>query len=307
MKTTYLIAMAFNLVSFTNCSQQFVKQYFFGSPDFYRSNPELVVIVDHPQTKLAEAIGNRYYNDTTFLQRIAREFYTLTDTSNHETAAHMCGYDLFFYTKRGNNLQLLNRINSKCDLSETAGLDAPTKCTNLETLLESGTPLTIDTLHTPLTANRREEMLQGLIYYKNVEVDPISSFITARNYFWSHPANCFNLPVWYYDGSIVQKVPIDTSLSLDINIERHLSKWGIYDLTGKTINWRLDPSHAESLILYEIGTVPLPHTLTITFYLTSDYFHYFESETIKPVDPQVHTTFKSNWCGLVYQLPDSNK
>ena len=77
----------------TQCAigQTTSKKYFFGSRDFFKTNNELVIIVDNPQTEFAKRLGSRYYNDTAFIRKISNEFFTEVDTSNHDIESHFCG------------------------------------------------------------------------------------------------------------------------------------------------------------------------------------------------------------------------
>lgn len=283
-------------------SQNTLKNYFFGSENFYKDNQELVIIVENPQTEFAENLGSRYYNDTTFLRIISTEFFTETDTTNHEQLFHLCGYDLYFYTKKNNNLFLFKAINSSCDMEELGIIDSKNKCQNLEVLATSGTILKVDTLQETVYAETKDSILKDVIFHRNVSM--VEGNITSESFYYSGRNNSRNSPKWQYDYVTEILVPIDSSLSIDQNIKGYLASKGIDSVEYKMINWQIDPYSAEKIGLNDLFVSPVPEKIGIQFYLSKEYIGYFENEKLNCILPEKWTKFHddSNRKILLFKL-----
>jgi len=266
-----------------------VRQYFFGSEDFYKTNQELILIVKNPQTEFAENLGSRYYNDTAFIRKVSTHFYTELDTSNHDISIHSCGYDLYFYSKKNQNLFLIKAINSSCDIEEIGIVNAKNKCKNLEFLATSGSLLTIDTLCTSVYPETKDSILKNVIYHRNVGI--VEGNITSESFYYSGSNNSRNLPKWYYDYFVETTLPLDSTLSVNQNILKYLLKKGIDSVEYKNINWQIDRKIAEDIELNELLGDPPPNFVDMKFYFSKDLSEYFQNEMLNCQLPQNWTSF----------------
>lgn len=286
-------------------AQNTVKKYFFGSEYFYKSNSELILIVDNPQTEIAKKIGSRYYSDTNFLKLISKVFFTEVDTSNHDVSMHMCGYDMFFYIRNNDNLTYLRAINSNCDLEEIGIIDAKSKCQNLETLTTSGIKLKLDTIHSKILPSMKDSVLLGTVYHKNLDIYENSNSRPSEAIYWFGNNNCSNLPVWYYDGMVEETLRLDSTVTIEQNIISYLTKLGITNVKDKAINWRIHPEIAEDLDFREMMGYPVPKEVPIKFYFSLEYFENFDSLKIQKIDIKRLTDIENTTRHiLLYKIPE---
>lgn len=286
-------------------AQNTVKKYFFGSEDFYKSNSELILIVDNPQTEIAKEIGSRYYSDTNFLKLISKEFFTEVDTSNHDVSMHMCGYDMFFYVRNNDNLTYLRAINSNCDLEEIGIIDANSKCKNLETLTTSGIKLKLDTIHYKISPSMKDSVLLGTVYHKNLDIHENSDSRPSEAIYWFGNNNCRNLPVWYYDGIVQETLRLNSNITIEQNIISYLTTLGITNAKDKAINWRIHSEIAEDIEFREMMGYPVPREVPIKFYFSSEYFENFDSLEIQKIDIEQLTDIENTPRHIIlYKIPE---
>lgn len=306
MIVRFSIFFIFLFSVFSNSTaQNTVKKFFFGSEDFYKSNSELILIVDNPQTEIATEIGSRYYSDTNFIKRISKEFFSEVDTSDHDISAHFCGYDLFFYSKNKDNLTLLRAINSNCDLEEIGISDAKSKCQNLETLRSSGVKLKLDTILSKVLPSMKDSVLLGAVYHKNLDIYENSNVRPSEAKYWFGNNNCRNLPMWYYDGTVEETLRLDSTLTIEQNIISYLNKLGIADVKDKAINWQLNPEVTEDIMFREMIGYPVPTEVSIKFYFSSEYFENFNSLEIQKIDIERFTDIQNTPRQIIlYKIPE---
>lgn len=290
-KKYILLILLIAQITFGFC-QSTVKQYFFGSEDFYKENHELIIIVKNPQTEFAENLGSRYYNDTSFIRKISTLFYTEVDTSNHDISIHSCGYDLYFYAKKNQNLFLIKAVNSSCNVEEIGIIDAKKQCENLELLATSGSQLVIDTLSTTIYPETKDSILKDVIYHRNVGI--VEGNITSESFYYSGNNNSRNLPKWYYDYFVETSLQLDTSISISQNILNHLLEKGIDSVMYENVNWQIDSKIAEDIELCELFDYPLPNAIDLKFYITKDMSQYFENDVLNCQLPQIWTSFTND-------------
>lgn len=283
-------------------SQATRKEFFFGSADFYKENPELVIIVRKPQTSLAETLGSRYYNDSSFIREISEKFYHETPGDTVIETDYFCGHDLFFYTKKNNNLQLIRSINSEC---ESYLLGSSNE--NMKLLLNSGIPLQIDTLRKEVFADTRDSILKNVIFFRDVGI--VEGNITSELiYFSDYPDyyNSVNLPIWYYDGRIEQRVYLNPELTVHQNMSAHLLALGIDSVAYKGINWRINPNDLREIENTEIQGTKQGKYIPVNFFITTEFFSFFDQKQIYCLVPQFHTYFAENPYRtiLLYRIPE---
>jgi hypothetical protein len=288
----YILRIVFILsINFGWCQNTF-KQYFFGSENFYKDNSELIIIVKNPQTEFAENLGSRYYNDTVFIKRISSEFYSEIDTSIHEQSSNFCGCDLYFYTKKNQNLFLIKAINSSCDIEEVGIIDSKNQCKNLELLATSGSLLEIDTLLSMVYPETKDSILKDVIFHRNVGI--VEGNVTSESYYYSRNNNSSNLPKWYYDYFIEVSPKLDSTISINQNIITYIEKRGIDSVQYKDITWQIDPLIAEEIEFSKSFGCSLPKVFKIKFFIKKDFARYFQDEIQNCLLPQNLTDFEND-------------
>jgi hypothetical protein len=267
-------------------SQQVIKEYFFGSPDFYKENPELILITINPQSKLAENLGCRYYNDTTFIRQISETFYFETSGDTITEISYFCGHDLYFYTKKHHNLQLVRALNSECE-SYLVGAQGK----NLELLLTSGIPIRTDTLREPVFTELKDSILREVIFYRNVTMEDGKICSEHSTFPGSEYSNAVNLPLWYYDGRVTQIIPFNPRLTVRQNICSRLQSFGIDSVEFKEINWII---HPMDLTKIENEQTDQLTQIRVDFLIDKAFFSYFDPEQICSILPQSYTNVTNN-------------
>ena len=120
-------------------AQKTGRKIYFLDSSIFKPTDELVLIVDGPQSKFAEDLGSRIYRDSNVIKKINTSFYFTKEVSEIEDEINLfCGYDLYFYIKKENELELIQVLNSDCQLDIIGGKE------NLF-LLELGEKIKIDT------------------------------------------------------------------------------------------------------------------------------------------------------------------
>lgn len=235
----------------------YYKKYFFGNA-FVKNGCELVVITKEPQTELAKEIGSRIYSDTATLHYMEQQFFSWKP--KHNEIHHYCGFDLYFYRKKGDELEYFSCANSHCGISELGGGDRD-MCSNIEFLAENGTKLVADTIYSfPDSIRTKSKMRE--VHFK----DHIYSEFRDKNTGSTdsdHSKSARNVSL-FYDGYIELK----TSKSWFIDnegVQHELNAAGIHmDIEDPRINWS-----------YDYGD--------LTIYFTNDH-PLFDTDICKPLN-----------------------
>lgn len=244
-----------------------IRKYFFKKVNFVKEGKELVVIVKEPQTKLAEDLGYRIYNDTSFLNKIESEFYQDVDPT-FETA-HFCGHDIYFYIKSGSNLKLFKQINSRC------GLNDELSCENIGLLAENGLKLNANSLTVLDFENLKpKEIISNDVIY--------AEFISSDGIWQGHHPMFYNncsKPNWLYDGTFQIYLEVDQITPIYVFIQQFFSHIDSFEF--KNINYALEHEDENQLHIFNNTSTRLSR-VRLNVYLDKDCFHYFSEYTIKP-------------------------
>lgn len=242
------------------------KEYFFDDKLIVNDSTALVILIQEPQTQMAKELGHRIYKDTTFIRKIKNQFYEekLVEDGKTKEVMNFCGYDMYFYSLYKNELTYLNKLNSNCGISEVS-------CKDLSILFESGKILSVDTLTSlPKKFNKSKATLFSdkviTSYFENTQQWDICK--TSR------------FPNIYYDGYFGAEITLDSSFTINQNIELFLKK---YTSEIQNINWNVRSNNIEVIkfIRFKEST-----KIELTVFLTKQSFKPFKSFDIQPIIPR---------------------
>jgi hypothetical protein len=239
------------LSSTTLFSQKTGRKIYFLDSTIFKPTDELVLIVDRPQSTFAKTLGSRIYSDSNTIKKICTSFYFTKEVSNKEDETSLfCGYDLYFYIKKENELELIQALNSDCQLNIIGGKE------NL-LLLELGEKISIDTLNEAFRKRYKDSIFQNTFLVKE-------RFLDDKNFqaiSWCELSNDFNFPKWYYDGKVTIQLNNSDIFKTNESIEEFIKSFGIIETKKSQINWCGNKKNS---------------TGTITFYIKKELFHYFD-------------------------------
>lgn len=238
-------------ISTTLFSQNTGRKVYFLDSTIFKPTDELVLIVDRPQSTFAKALGSRIYSDSNTIKKIFTSFYFTKEVSEIEDEINLfCGYDFYFYIKKENELELIQVLNSDCQLDIIGGKE------NLF-LLDLGEKIRIDTLKNAFRKRYKDSIFQNTFLVKE-------RFLNDKNFqalIWCELSNDFNFPKWYYDGKVTIQFDSSDILKTNESIEEFIKSFGIIETKKSEINWCRSTKNSSR---------------TITFYIKEELFHYFD-------------------------------
>jgi hypothetical protein len=248
------------------CYGQKVREYLFDGNLPINDSTSLVLIFEEAQTEFAKELNHRIYSDTNFIKKIKNEWFYEYDLEQGRLK-HFCDYDMYFYKLEGKSMKYLARINSHCGLSEI-------KCFDLEDLANNGRPLHVDTLNS-ISANTQKEELFNSQFVSSKYINSYEWDICKTNLY----------PRIYYDGYFKTTIKLDTSYSIEQNIQNFLLQ---YKQNLNNINWNAWGENSDnSYKVKRFETYKESFDLEINIYLFKNDFGLFKDFEIIPIEFQI--------------------
>lgn len=244
------------------------KDYFFDNKLQINDSTSLIVLIKDAQTQMARELGNRIYTDTAFIRKIKNRFYEEKEVINGilSEEVHFCGHDMYFYSLSKGNMTYLNRLNSNCGLSEVS-------CKDLSILFESGRIMRIDTL---TSLPKKYKKSRDGLFTDNV----IMSYFEDTQSWDICQSSRF--PKIYYDGYFKLEVILDTSFTINQNIEKLLKQ---YSDDIQNMNWNVWSTDIEAR---KFNILNETTKFEVFVYLKRQSFKDFKTFDIQPIIPVIN-------------------